>query len=152
MKNWIFDFISDFGECFIYGVQIVAEFLVSIIADTVNAFMRYVADIFKMALWLIDRKRIDHAEQVIDQACMNNELEILMKVSRLKEDAIERKVWTNYHSIVLNGLSSKLYNECSWDKEKIHEYMRTIVESIPGLSYVATDEYEEEDDSIDLDD
>jgi hypothetical protein len=103
-----------------------------------------------MSLWLIDRDRVDHTEMVMDQAPLNNELQILMNVTRLKEDALERKAWTNHHSLALNQLSSKLYNECNWNEQRIHEYMRAIVESIPGLSYVPGDE--DDDESIDLDD
>lgn len=153
MKNWLFDNISDIGENLIHGFQIIASALLSVTAFVFNNLIRITANLFKVTLWFIDGQRVDHAEHVIEQMSINNELEILMNVTRVKEDALERKAWTNNHSLALNELSSKLYNECEWDKQRIHEYMRSIVESIPGLSYVAGDDEDEDDDeSIYLDD
>lgn len=151
MKEIVFDYLSDLGEAIIFGIQIIAEFAISIQANLANSIIRIIANSFKSLLWLVDRGRVDHAEQVIDQMSLNNELTILMSVTKIKEDALEHRSWTNKHSIALNELSSKLYNECDWDKSKIHDYMRAIVESIPGLSYVAGDD-EDDDDPIDLDD
>lgn len=151
MKNIIYNAIGNFGEDLITGLQAIFNFIIDLIAGIANFLIISVANIFKMSLWLIDRDRVDHAEMVIDQVPINNELQILMNVTRVKEDALERKTWTNHHSLALNQLSSKLYNECNWDEKRIHEYMRAIVESIPGLSYVPGDE-EDDDESIDLDD
>lgn len=151
MKNWIFDAVSDLGEDLLTGFQIIASFLISILTDICNNVIRLVAYLFRMTLWLIDRERIDHAQHVVQQMSMNNELQILMNVSKIKEDALDRKLWTSDHSLALNELSSQLYHECDWDKDRIHDYMRAIVESIPGLSYVAADD-DEDDDNISLDD
>lgn len=150
MRNIIYNAIGGFGEDLIAGLQVIFNFLIDLVTGIGNAIIVSIANIFKMSLWLIDRNRVDHAEMVMDQVPINNELQILMNVTRLKEDALEHKAWTSNHSLALNQLSSKLYNECNWDEKRIHEYMRAIVESIPGLSYVPGDE--DEDDSIDLED
>lgn len=151
MKDFLFDLLSDIGEGIIIGTQIITAFLLSAQTKLADFFIGLMANSFKTLLWLVDQDRVNHAEHVIDQMSINNELEILMNVTKIKEDALERKAWTNHHSLALNELSSKLYNECDWQKERIHDYMRAIVESIPGLSYVAGED-EEDDDSIDLDD
>ena len=150
MKELMFNFLSDVGESIIIGTQIMMALILSAQTRLANFFIDLTANSFKSLLWIIDPDRVNHAEHVIDQMSLNNELEILMNVTKVKEDALERRSWTNHHSIALNELSSKLYNECDWDKSRIHDYMRAIVESIPGLSYVAGEE--EDDDSIDLDD
>lgn len=151
MKNWIFNTISNLGEDLITGFQVVASFMITLLTDICNNLIQVTAYLFRMILWLIDRERIDHAQHVFQQMSMTNELQILMDVCKIKEDALERKLWTSDHSIALNELSSKLYYECDWDKDRIHDYMRAIVESIPGLSYVAADD-DEDDDNISLDD
>lgn len=152
MKNWLFDNISDTGENLIHGFQLIATGLLSLVAFVSNNLIRATANLFKITLWFIDSQRVDHAEHVVEQMSLNNELQILMNVTRVKEDALERRAWTNNHSLALNELSSKLYTECEWDKERIHDYMRSIVESIPGLSYVAGEDDEDDEDSIYLDD
>jgi hypothetical protein len=152
MKDLMFSFMNDLGGSFIAGCQIIAGFLIGIITFLSNTFIGYTLALFKILLWVIDKDRIDHAEQVAEQMSLNNELQILMNVTKVKEDALERKAWTSHHSMALNELSSKLYSECEWEKDRIHDYMRAIVESIPGLSYVAADEEDEDDDTIGLDD
>lgn len=151
MKELMFNFLSDVGESIIIGTQIMMALILSAQTRLANFFIDLTANSFKSLLWIIDPDRVNHAEHVIDQMSLNNELEILMNVTKVKEDALERRSWTNHHSIALNELSSKLYNECDWDKSRIHDYMRAIVESIPGLSYVAGED-DDDDDSIDLDD
>lgn len=154
MRNFFFNLIGDFGEDLITLVQFVFNSLISLIAFVGDTLTSFVANIFKMSLWMIDRNRVDHTEMVIDQVPINNELQILINVTRVKEDALEQKTWTKDHSLAINHLSSKLYNECNWNEKRIHEYMKAIVESIPGLSYVSGDEDGDEDDdgSFALDD
>jgi hypothetical protein len=153
MKSVIFNFLSDLGESIIVGTQVLMSFLLDVQTRIANDFIETVATTFKMILWMVDQDRINHAQHVMEQMSMTNELDILMNVTKLKEDALERRTWTQHHSIALNELSSKLYHECDWDKARIHDYMRTLVESIPGLSYVAgDDDDDDDDDSISLDD
>jgi hypothetical protein len=149
MKNWLYDNISDLGESLIVGCEILTSFLIDILTSVSDWFIFCIASIFKLALWFVDQERTDHAQHVVDQTSLNTELEILMNVTRVKEDALEKMSWTTHHSLALNELSSQLYNQCNWDRVRIHDYMRAIVESIPGLSYVATEE-DEDDDSIGL--
>jgi hypothetical protein len=110
--------------------------------------IRFTASIFKWILWLIDKDRVHHAEQVIEQEDLSNELDILVHVTKVKEDALSRGAWTNAHSLTLNELSQKLYDDCEWSKDMIHSYMREIVESIPGLAYVPGDDDDDDDDDI----
>jgi hypothetical protein len=162
MKNIMYDIIGDFGEELIELLELLFNSLISVVHFIANSFsslitavgngiLAAIANVFKMSLWLIDRDRVSHTELVIDQYDINTELEILMNVNRVKEDALERKTWTGNHSMALNELSSRLYNECNWDETRIHQYMRNLVEAIPGLSYVSGND-SESDDSIDLED
>ena len=92
-------------------------------------------------------KRKNSMELQKDTRQMEDEETFLL--NKIKEDALQRKAWTSNHSLALNELSSELYNQCNWDEQRIHQYMRGIVETIPGLSYVSNDD---SDDSIDLED
>jgi hypothetical protein len=154
MKNILFELIADMGENLIFGLQVIFTFFIDIQTNIADSLVTFVANVFKLSLWLVNRDRVGHAEMVIDQKSLNNELEILMSVTKVKEDALFNKSWTTNHSLALNELSTKLYHECEWDKDRIHDYMRAIVESIPGLSYMAADSDDEmeDDEPIDLDD
>lgn len=134
----IIAFFRETGDLLSYGVESVSNFFVWIFAHA-----------FRFALWLIDSERVDHAEQVIDQYVISRELEILGAISHVKENALNAKVWSENHSKALNILGNRLFQECDWDEERIHDYMRRVVESIPGLGYaVGSDDDEDEDEGI----
>jgi len=81
---------------------------------------------------------------------MHLELETISSVIKVKEDALDRKKWTVHHTEALEVLGSRLINECDWSERKMHIYMKSVVESIPGLHYmVDIDEYDDDDDDED---
>jgi hypothetical protein len=63
------------------------------------------------------------------------ELELLSSVSKLKEHAIETGNWTNDHTDALTAVGNALLNDCDWDEEHVHQYLKEVVESVPGLKY-----------------
>lgn len=136
--KWILVGIHELGELLIYGVEAISNFLVWVIGN-----------VFATVLSWIDAERVEHAEHVAEQYPLAMELEILGAVSSVKEDALGQKKWTERHSIALNILGNRLFNECDWDEDRIHDYMRRVVESIPGLGY-AVGSHDDEDDSISI--
>lgn len=152
MRNKLYNLVGSFGENFIEGLRVTFEFFVNVHVTLSDWVLRGVAHSFKFLLWLIDRKRTDYTEQVVLQSDMSTELEILMMVSKVKEDALNIGFWRENHSMALNELGSRLYNECDWEEEDIHRYMRMVVESIPGLTYATSDDADDEDEGIPLED
>lgn len=151
MKTTLFDLTSNLMDGILGAVQWLINLSLSIQVVIGNKLLVVLATIFKVILWLIDRGRVRHAELVMSQQCLSSELEILMAASKIKEDALSRKKWTTSHSEAITQLSQQLYDNCNWDEDKIHGYMRNIVESIPGLTYVVGNE-EDDDDAIELGD
>ncbi len=74
------------------------------------------------------------------------ELELLSSVSKLKEHALKIDEWTEEHSEALEAIANALLNECDWDEDHIHQYMKGVVEGIPGLEYLGGPDDEDEDD------
>lgn len=151
MKITLFNAAAFLGESFIDLLQNISDLLCLGIESLFNFLVWLAANVFKVVLWIIDSDRADHAEQVADQYSMNQELEILGAIGHVKEDALERKSWTNQHSEALNVLGNRLCHECDWDEERVHDYMRRVVESIPGLGYLVGSEEDDDDDSISID-
>ena len=149
MKRVLFDALAFLGEAIIGLLENVGDLLSLGIESLFGFFVWLTANTFKAILWLVDSDRLDHAEQVADQYSMNQELEILGAVSHVKEDALQKKAWTAQHSQALNILGNRLCQECDWEEERIHDYMRRVVESIPGLGYLAGSE-EDDDDTISI--
>jgi hypothetical protein len=149
MKRVVFNALAFLGEALIDLLENVGD-LLSLGIESLFGFSVWVtANTFKVILRLVDPDRLDHAEQVADQYSMNQELEILGAVSHVKEDALEKKAWTAQHSQALNILGNRLCQECDWEEERIHDYMRRVVESIPGLGYLVGSE-EDDDDTISI--
>jgi hypothetical protein len=149
MKRVLFDVSAYLGEVVIDLLHNIGDLLSLGIESLFNFFVWAAANTFKVLLWLIDSDRLNHAEQVADQYSMNQELEILGAISHVKEDALTNKSWTGQHSQALNILGNRLCHECDWEPERIHDYMRRVVESIPGLGYLAGSE-EDDGDTISI--
>ncbi len=148
MKKILFDSVACVGKAII-GLFREIEDLLSYGIESVFGFLVWAfAHAFRFVLWLIDRERVDHAEQVIDQFVMSRELEILGAISHVKENALNSKVWNEKHSNALNILGNRLFQECDWEEERIHDYMRRVVESIPGLGYAVGSDDDDDDEGI----
>jgi hypothetical protein len=149
MKRVLFDALAFLGEAIIDLLENVGDLLSLGIESLFGFFVWLAANAFKAILWVVDSDRLDHAEQVADQYSMNQELEILGAISHVKEDALQKKAWTSQHSEAINILGNKLCHECDWEEERIHDYMRRVIESIPGLGYLVGSE-EDDDDTISI--
>jgi len=148
MKEVLFNITAQLGKWIIIGIHELGQLIIFGVEAVSNFFVWVFGNIFAAVLSLIDRERVEHAEHVAEQQPLAMELEILGAVTHVKEDAIEKKKWTEQHSIALNILGNRLLNECDWEEQRIHDYMRRVVESIPGLGYLVGSD--DDDDSISI--
>jgi len=148
MRKHVFDIVAYTGSRLLMFLAWASEFTQNIIKYAFAAIIWLLANVLRIFLGLIDSEKYHHASQVSEQRELTNELDILARISAVKEDALNRKVWTAGHSLALSQLGNALYANCDWSERDIHNYMRNIVESIPGLSYAVGPD--EEDDGIEL--
>lgn len=151
MRAKLFDLVAWIGQNVIELIKGIASGLSWLIGFASGIVVWLTANVITILLRIIDSKKYNHISDVIDQAPISNELEILASVTSVKEEALERRRWTDDHTMALNRLGARLYQECDWSEESIHAYMRQVVESIPGLSYGAEYGDDDDDDGIDLD-
>jgi hypothetical protein len=149
MKEALFDITAEIGKWIIVGIHELGELIGYGIEAVFNFSVWITGNIFATILSWIDSERVEHAEHVAEQYPLAMELEILGAVTAVKEDALDKKKWTEQHSMALNVLGNRLFNECDWDEERIHDYMRRVVESIPGLGY-AVGSQDDDDNSISI--
>lgn len=149
MKEALFDITAEIGKWIIVGIHELGELIGYGIEAVFNFSVWITGNIFATILSWIDSERVKHAEHVAEQYPLAMELEILGAVTAVKEDALDKKKWTEQHSMALNVLGNRLFNECDWDEERIHDYMRRVVESIPGLGY-AVGSQDDDDNSISI--
>lgn len=150
MKRAFFDILAYTGSQFLLFLVWVSQVLQDIIKYIFAAIIWLSANVIRIILSLIDSEKYHHANQVSEQREMTSELDILARISAVKEDALKRKVWTEGHSLALSQLGNALYANCDWSERDIHNYIRGVVEDIPGLSYAVKSDDDEED-GIELD-
>lgn len=148
MKNLLFQSVSAVGGLLITSLHAVGTFLVLLVQKIFTSLIWIIANACKIILSVVDSERVEYAKQAVLQSSMTLELEILSAITKVKEDAIERKFWTEDHSTALNVLGNKLFSECNWDEDRIHDYIRRVVESLPGLSYATGEDDDDEDEGI----
>lgn len=149
IRDFLFDFVAKIGFYLITANQKIGQILAWLIGVFTGITTYIIAKTSALLLRLISNKRYSHANRASEQAGMSRELEILSQVSQVKDNAVEIGTWTPDHTIAIQSLGSKLYTDCNWEEEHVHQYLREVVESIPGLSYAIpegnTDEEDEED-------
>lgn len=91
---------------------------------------------------VLDKEAIDQYEAMINIATPSSELVVQQTELNLLDAANKVKIhaeatghWTDDHSDALEAVSNALLNECEWEEDDIHAYMKRLVESIDGLEY-----------------
>ena len=153
MRSKLFDAVAWLGNLLIEATKSIFQFFAFCCGLSSGAITWLIANITRIILTVIDSEKMEHATSVVEQAPINNELEILAIITKVKEEALERRRWTDDHTTALNQLAYRLYNECDWPESSIHAYIKDVVESIPGLSYSGSSigDDDDDDDGISLD-
>ena len=94
-----------------------------------------IANIGKLALEKGFPEQYAEVEEQLSLESQQTELDLLASVTKLKEHAISIGEWTDQHTEAINAVGNALLNDCDWDEEHIHQYMRGVIESVPGLQY-----------------
>ena len=88
---------------------------------------------------LVSKEKLEEAQEELEaQAELGQqatELELLTNASKLKEHALENGYWTNEHTEALRAIGNALFNDCDWDEEHVHQYLKEVVEEGTGLIY-----------------
>ena len=90
-------------------------------------------------LGLIDleqREKINQeADQVKELEAQRIELDLLQSATKVRDHAKANNEWNASHSEEIVAIGNALLNECDWDEEHVHQYLKEVVESLPGLTY-----------------
>lgn len=90
---------------------------------------------------VIDKEKVEEAnnafigEQKGELKKQQIELQLLSAASQVRDHYLETGEWTTEHSEAISALSNQLFNECDWEEDDIHTYMRSVVEAGTDLRY-----------------
>lgn len=123
MKEVLFQIISTVNFKLLSSIKGLADLLVALTTATAGTTLK-----------IIDRERMSHAESAVDQSETINELQILINISEVKEDAIKHGAWNEDHEHKLNIFGTILYNEHDWELEQVQRYIYEVIESGPAYT------------------
>lgn len=143
MKKQLFHVVPAVTYASIWFSDRVFSFVIQVLAWLSGVVRFLIANLGVALMKLVDNEEYEAIQAKIQLETQQAELDLLASVSKLKEHAMEIGDWTEEHTEALNAIGNALLNECSWDEEHVHRYLREVVESIPGLHY-ETDEDEDD--------
>lgn len=116
--------------------------ITSLIAWGFNQVNVVIAATARYLMRSLDEERFDYYTSLLSQQSELSELQLLMAARKIKEDALKGRVWTAMHTIAINKIAGALHYDCGWEPPRIHQYLREVVESIPGMVYGTGDDFE----------
>ena len=147
MRSSIYRFFFKVFDATLASFQVAGDLSLSVLHRLLTFAYDAIVALSRLVLWSIDREQFKHAEAVAEQENINTELEVILCVTKIKDDAVMAGKWSPHHTMALNELGQTLLDECEWEESKIHDYFRSIVENL-GLTYLCNDEDNDEDQSL----
>lgn len=135
MKNWLFGVISTASGGLIAANVSAGTAVANLVAGLSNGLTVAMAYVSGFLLQLIDKRRYEHSTAMRLQYHEMTELALLRSASQVCDDAVQRGMWTRYHTIAFNQIANNLCLRCGWQADSVHEYLGGLVGNIPGLSY-----------------
>ena len=105
--------------------------------------LKVIGNIGYFLMKLIDAKKVKSYEKLIEASEVGGselesqamELRLLSSANQVRDHARETDDWTDRHTEALNAIGDALMVEAGWEEESVHQYLKSLVESIEGLEY-----------------
>lgn len=144
MNKILFDFVVWLSYGFIWLLENGFVVFVKILGFIVAVLKTAVARLSIYLMQLIDETRLqemqEEQEAQEELSKQSTELTLLQSASSVKENALKAGEWTEGHTQALQGIGNALVEECDWDEQHVYQYLKEIVESIPGLQFGVEDD------------
>jgi hypothetical protein len=143
MRDLLFNAIASITGSIITANLFIGNSITSAIANIFNSFNGLIRLFAEKTLLLIDEEKFNYAKLASGQSAELNELNLLIAANKVKEDALSNKMWTMGHTIAMNRIGNALQLSCNWEPVRIHAYLKSVIESIPGMVYMSGDDFED---------
>ena len=127
----------------------VSSSLIWLITFVNTVSLQVVGNVGYFLMNLIDKKKVEVYSQLVDsleQPGMTElesqamELRLLASAGQVRDPAKAEDDWTDRHTDALNAIGDALIREAGWKEDSVHQYLKSLVESIDGLEY-GTEEF-----------
>lgn len=131
MRGFLFNSVAQVFALQIAAVNWVSNLLLKVLGNVGYFFMK-----------AIDSKRLEvysslqeAQERGSELQMQNMELRLLASATQVRDHAKETDDWTDRHTEALNAIGDALIAEIGWEEDSVHQYLKSLVESIDGLEY-----------------
>jgi hypothetical protein len=142
MRQVAFKTIGSVSASMVQMNLAIGNAIASSVAWCFNQVNAIIAATARFLMRRLDEERFDYYSSLLSQQSELGELQLLMAARKVKEDALKGRVWTTMHTIAINKIAGALHYNCGWEPPRIHQYLREVVESIPGMVYGTGDDFE----------
>lgn len=123
MKNALFSLVSHTNLLILKIIKGIAEGLIII-----NGKIGWIV------LTLIDKERMRHAQVISEQEEEISELNVLLGINEIRNDALKSGKWNEDHEDSLNLLGNVLANEHDWEVENVERYLHEVIATGPAIN------------------
>ena len=120
MKNFSFTSIVKVHDFIVISIKNICLLIVGAFSFCVNKTLYY-----------IDKDRFEHNETVNEQYEELSELNILIGIKEVRDDAIKTGHWNGDHEQQLNLLGNVLANTFDWEIDQVESYLMKVIETGP---------------------
>ena len=122
----------------------VSASLIWLISFVNTVSLKVVGNIGYFLMNLIDKKRVETYSRLMEGMeqpgiteleSQTMELRLLASANQVRDHAKETDDWTDRHTEALNAIGDALISEAGWQEDSVHQYLKSLVESIDGLEY-----------------
>lgn len=135
MTNPLGRLVVGIGSVVVTIIDFIYNTVSSVINFTYDTTRKIMENVFYTIAKLVDKKGIEANEQKLELHVQHMELQLLSSASKVRDHANNSDGWTDHHTEAINAVGQALVEECDWDEEDVHTYLKSIVESVDGLSY-----------------
>ena len=135
MRKLAFQIVTQLFAFIIVAIQKISQALLGVVGR-VGYFLMKAIDPKTLAVYEQLNIGEDEPNELEQQ---NMELRLLASAVQVRDHAKETDDWTDRHTEALNAIGDALIVEAEWEEEAVHQYMKSIVESIEGLEYGTED-------------
>ena len=131
MRKFAFQSVSWVFASLIVAVRWTSTLLLKVLGTTGYWAMSAV-DPQRLSIY---EKLQDNYDQPSELEVQSIELRLLASAVQVRDHAKETNDWTDRHTEALNAIGDALILESGWEEDAVHQYLRSLVESIDGLEY-----------------
>ena len=139
MRSFFFETSVKLTYSLIWIVERVGAVFIAVPLWTTQNLKSLIANVGMFFIEKLGADEVKEAEQyaieVEEAKGYNTELKLLAAAGKVRDHAEELGDWTDDHTEAINSVGEALLNACEWEEDAVHQYLRSIVESIEGLEY-----------------